>query len=70
MLQRLGEHITACYERAAHSRRRADQANDPTMQSDLLDLERSWRHLAASSEFVESLERFLSNAHNNPSGRS
>ena len=70
MLQILAPHIAACYERAADCRRRADRALDPAMQTDFLDLERGWRHLAASYEFVESLERFLLSTRSGPGGKS
>jgi hypothetical protein len=70
MLQRLDGHIADCHERAAEYRRRAGRANDAAMRKELLDPERSWRQLAASYEFVESLERFLLSARNNPIGTS
>src|SRR5262245_50790034 len=66
MLQKLSAHIAACHTRAADCRRRADQANDAGAKSELLDLEQSWRHLASSYEFVESVERFLLSAGKHP----
>jgi hypothetical protein len=66
MLQILGEHIAACHHRAAECKGRAEQAADPTIKTELLDLERAWAHLARSYEFVETLERFLLSAHNHP----
>jgi hypothetical protein len=67
MLQKLNEHIAACYDRAADCRRRAGQATDAATKSELLDLERSWTRLAQGYEFVETLERFLLSARNDPS---
>jgi hypothetical protein len=63
MLQKLGTHIAACYERAANCSRRADATTDPEGKAGLLELARSWTHLARSYECVESLERFLLSAH-------
>lgn len=64
MLQRLSHHIAASYERAADCTQRAEQTSDLASKKDLLELARTWTHLAHSYEFVESLERFLLNALN------
>jgi len=66
MLQILGKHIAACHKHAAERKGRAEQATDPAIKTELLDLERAWTHLARSYEFVETLERFLLSAHNHP----
>jgi hypothetical protein len=60
VLLKLNGHITNCLERAANAEQRALQATDPVMRSDNELLAASWRHLARSYQFVESLERFLS----------
>jgi hypothetical protein len=63
MLQKLGAHISACEGRAEDCRRRAGETTDPERKAELLNFERNWTHLARSYELVESLERFLLNAH-------
>src|SRR5262245_39348012 len=60
MLLKLSGHITNCLERAAAAEQRARQTADPVVRSDNEMLAASWRHLARSYQFVESLERFLS----------
>ena len=60
MLLKLSGHITDCLARAARAADRALQSTDPAIRSDNELLAQSWRHLARSYEFVESLERFLS----------
>jgi hypothetical protein len=57
MLQRLGDHISACLQRADQCR--ASSQTDEEVRRHLLDLERQWQHVAKSYEFIESLERFL-----------
>ena len=59
MLQKLGDHIQACLERAAIAERRAAEASDPNLKADYKALSAQWTHLAHSYEFAESLERFL-----------
>jgi hypothetical protein len=66
MLQKLSQHIAACYERAGNCKQRAEEAAVSAMKTELLDLESSWTHLARSYEFVESVERFLLSARNDP----
>jgi len=58
VLERLGDHIRNCDERAAQAEERAAQADEP-QKSRQLDLAKWWAHLARSYEFAESLERFL-----------
>ena len=60
MLLKLDGHILNCLERAANAERRALQSTDSATRSDNELLARSWRLLARSYQFVESLERFLS----------
>lgn len=62
MLQKLDEHIANALERAAAADRRARDANDPQLRLDNERMADSWRLLARSFEFVESLEQFLIDA--------
>jgi hypothetical protein len=59
VLQRLDEHIANALERAAAAERRAADATDPELRLDNERMALSWRLLARSFQFVESLERFL-----------
>ena len=59
MLLKLSGHISDCLVRAARAADRALQSTDTAIRSDNELLAQSWRHLARSYEFVESLERFL-----------
>jgi hypothetical protein len=59
MLQKLGEHIADSRQRAADADQRASNATDPVIRSDYERLARSWRVVARSFEFAESLEKFL-----------
>ena len=59
MLQRLGDHISACLQRADECRQAAASETDERVRTQLLEMERQWRHVAKSYEFIESLERFL-----------
>lgn len=59
VLQKLSDHISQCFTRAADAERRAAVTADPIMREDYEGIARSWRHLAASYQFTESLERFL-----------
>lgn len=58
MLERLSDHIQACYERSAQAHERAAGAVEP-FKSRELNLSKWWAHLARSYEFASSLERFL-----------
>jgi hypothetical protein len=64
LLLKLSGHIADCLERAANAEQRALEAADSAIRNDNEMLARSWRHLARSYQFVESLERFLSEARN------
>jgi hypothetical protein len=59
MLQRLGDHISACLQRADQCRKAASSQTDEEVRRHLLDLEQQWQHVAKSYEFIASLERFL-----------
>jgi hypothetical protein len=59
MLQRLGEHIADALQRAAEAEKRAASATDPGIRADYEMIARSWRTVARSFEFAESLEKFL-----------
>jgi len=64
VLQRLGEHIANALERAAAAQRRAADATDIELKLDNERMAESWRLLARSFQFVESLESFLLDSHN------
>jgi hypothetical protein len=65
VLQKLGEHIADALERASEADRRAIEATDPIVRLDNEALARTWRILARSFQFVESLERFLIDSQRN-----
>lgn len=62
MLQKLGVHIAEACERAVAAEHRAAMAYDESVRADYQRLAESWRSLAQSYLFVESLERFLLDA--------
>jgi hypothetical protein len=69
MLLRLGGHISNCLERATDAERRALETTDSSIRSDNEMLAQSWRLLASSYQFVQSLERFLADtAHGKSDG--
>ena len=59
MLQKLGDHIADALAHAAAAEQRCAEAADQSMSDDYEALAKSWRHLAESYQFVETLERFL-----------
>ena len=59
MLQKLGEHIANALERAVAAERRARDATDTQLRLDNDRLAQSWRLLARSFQYVESLEKSL-----------
>jgi hypothetical protein len=59
VLQNLGEHIANALERAVAADQRARNATDPELRLENERMARSWRLLARSFQFVQSLERFL-----------
>ena len=59
MLQKLGDHIKACRQRAIEAVNRAAMATDPILKAEYKALADQWTHLAQSNEHSESLERFL-----------
>jgi hypothetical protein len=59
VLLKLGGHISNCLERAANAEHRALKSTDSATRSDNELLAQSWRHLARSYQFVESLDRFF-----------
>jgi hypothetical protein len=63
MLQELGEHISACLERAEQCREAAASEPDERVRQQLLDLEQQWQHVAESYQSIESLEGFLLDQH-------
>src|SRR5262249_45689968 len=58
MLQRFGEFISACLQRADECSKAAAFETNDRVHSQLLELEQQWQHLAKSYEFIETLERF------------
>lgn len=62
MIQRLRRYVDLCGGRAAAAERRAAVANDERARCDFLDLAKGWRNLAQCFLFVESLERFVTDA--------
>jgi hypothetical protein len=59
VLQKLGDHIANCHERADEADRRGSEQSDLEIKAESERMANAWRHLARSYEFVESLERFL-----------
>lgn len=59
MLQKLADHISDCFARAAAAERRAAAVSDPALKQEYEQFAKGWRHLAASYQFAESLERFI-----------
>jgi len=62
MLQKLSDHIADCLAQANIAELRASEASNEILRSDYDRLAKTWRHLASSYQFVESLERFLLDA--------
>jgi hypothetical protein len=65
VLQRLGEHIAEALENAVAAEQRARDATDPQYKLDNERMAESWRKLARSFQFVESLEKFLIDSQRN-----
>jgi uncharacterized membrane protein len=65
MLQKLADHIAEAHIRAAEFEALAGQASNEGARAHYLHLAKSWSNLAKSYAFVESLERFLLDAHYN-----
>lgn len=59
MLQKVGNQIANCLAQAAEAERRATEASDEAIRIDNERLAKTWRTLANSYQFVESLDRFL-----------
>jgi hypothetical protein len=59
MLQKLGDHIQSCLERADQCQAAAALESNADIKAQLLSLETQWRHVATTYEFVVSLEKFL-----------
>ena len=59
MLLKLSAHIAACVERAVEAEQRAKDSTNPALRADNERMAQSWRQLARSYQFVESLESFL-----------
>jgi hypothetical protein len=65
VLQQLGEHIANALECAAEAERRAQTTTDPELRADNVRMARTWRLLARSFQFIESLEQFLMDSQRN-----
>jgi hypothetical protein len=63
MLQKLGEYITACLQRADQCNEAAASETDDRVRRQFLALEQQWQHVAKSYEFIETLEQFLRASH-------
>jgi hypothetical protein len=59
MLQKLGDHIAACRERAKTCIAASTTEPDERIRIQLVKLAEQWEHVATTYEFVASLERFL-----------
>lgn len=60
MLQRVGEQVTDCYQRAAEADDQAAQTSNPKLKAEYSRLAEIWRMLARSYEFQGSLGCFIS----------
>src|SRR5215469_3628822 len=56
MLQKIGDDIANCFARATDADRRAAEASSEDLRIDYERIAQTWRHLASSYQFVESLE--------------
>jgi hypothetical protein len=65
VLQKLGEHIAEALEHAAAADQRAASVTDPELRLDNERMARTWRLIARTFQFVESLEQFLLDAQKN-----
>jgi len=59
---KLDDDIAHCLARVADAERRAAEVSSENARIDYQRMTKSWRHLAGSYEFVQSLERFLLDA--------
>lgn len=62
ILQKLDAHIAECWLFAEEAERRAAVATDDALRVDNERMAKSWRLLARSFQFIESLEAFLLDA--------
>jgi hypothetical protein len=62
MLLELSSHISMCLERVADAERRARESTNPVARRENELMAQSWDQLARSYQFVQRLERFLSEA--------
>jgi len=63
MLLKLGDHVADCHIRAAECEAQAREATNDGIKAEFLKMAKRWSHLARSYEFVETVERFLLDAH-------
>jgi hypothetical protein len=69
MLQKLGDHIKACLDRAAEADALAAKTEEPTLKAELTAMAMRWLHLSRSYEYIESLERSLLDSQNTKGAR-
>jgi hypothetical protein len=62
ILLQLGDHIANALERAAAAEQRARDVTDPELRLDNQRMAESWRMLARSFQFVDSLQQFVINS--------
>jgi hypothetical protein len=62
VLQRLGTHIAEAYQHALDAQYQAATAPTPTIRQEYEKLARSWRTFAGCLEFLETLERFVTDS--------
>jgi hypothetical protein len=59
MLQKLGPYISEAWQSAADAENRASSADSSELRVEYDRLAKSWRRLARSFEFAQTLERFI-----------
>jgi putative heme degradation protein len=59
MLQKLGTYISEAWQNAADAEHRASSADSSELRVEYERLAKSWRRLARSFEFAQTLERFI-----------
>lgn len=59
MLQRRSADAIRCLQQAEQCDRRAAQVTDPEAKRSFLDIAERWRRIAETSEYIDSVNRFL-----------
>lgn len=60
MLEQPSKDATDCLQRAAECEAQAERTNDPEAKQSFLDLAARWRRIAATFEYIERVNRFIS----------